>query len=91
MCHYYTGVSGHADHCGGSQASQLGGTIDYFPSLAACIAPSGTMKASSQRGAFRSHPAHILSVLFLKCTLSLARVLQPLGGNQWQHRQSILF
>lgn len=82
MCHYYTGVSGHADHCGGSQASQLGGTIDCFPSLAACIAPSGTPKASPQRRAFRSRPAHILPVLFLKCTLSLARVLPSTSGRQ---------
>lgn len=34
----------------GSQASELGRTPDCFPPLEDCMAPSGVMKASHQRG-----------------------------------------
>lgn len=42
------GLCGHAGHCCGSQALQLGKTVGCFHPLEASAAPFGTMNASPQ-------------------------------------------
>lgn len=65
------GISCCAGHYCGSQASQLGRTIDCFPPLTTCITPSSTMKARPQKGGFdvRSS-ANLLSAV--NCVVSSA-------------------
>lgn len=55
VCPYCTHrFCSHGGSCHGSQASQLGRTVALLlPSLDACMAPSGTMKASPQEGGFQ--------------------------------------
>lgn len=68
----------------GSKSSQMGRTLCCFPSLAASITTSSTMKAAPRGGGLQIHLARILQILSLKdiITLVIQTYLQPLGGNQ---------
>ena len=86
------GMSRRAGHCV-SQASQLGRTVDCSSPLAACTAPSGTMKAAPRGGdvQVRSSSIHPSPVSEVPGVFSSDAYLQLLGGNERQQQQLILF
>lgn len=65
------GISCCACHCCDSWASQLDMITDYLPSLAACIAPSSTMKDRPQKVAFPVRSIPVFQDPCLKCVVSL--------------------
>ena len=83
------GMSRRAGHCV-SQASQLGRTVDCSSPLAACTAPSGTMKAAPRGGdvQVRSssiHPSPVSSAVMLTfdvSVLSLFPTKAPDNGTE---------
>lgn len=88
-------LSYHADHCFELWLIRLTlyKTIDYFPSLAACIILSDSLESSAQEGGFQVRPNlnHLASFSLHRCVFSNTDFPSILGGYQGQEHQTTLF